>query len=42
VNKIKTIKIYFCIFNEHLECGKIMEGIWKGIVRIKLHQTSLS
>jgi len=21
-SKIRTIKIYFCIFNEHLECGK--------------------
>jgi len=24
-NKIKTMKIYFCIFSEHLECGKIIE-----------------
>jgi len=35
-NKSKIIKIYFCIFNEHLKCGKRMKKIWNTIVRIKL------
>jgi len=39
-NKIKTMKIYFCIFNEHLKCGKTMEKRWNAISKIK--QTSLS
>jgi len=35
-NKIKTIRIYFCIFNEHFECRKRMERIWNAIARTKL------
>jgi len=34
-NKIKTTKIYFCIFNEHLEYGKRMKRRWNEIYRIK-------
>jgi len=34
-NKIKTLKIYFYIFNEHLECGMRMERRWNTISRIK-------
>jgi len=35
-NKIKIIEIYFCIFNEHLECGERMSRIWNATARIKL------
>jgi len=35
-NKIKIIKIYFCILNEHLEFGKRMERIWNAFATIKL------
>ena len=38
-NKIRTMKIYFRIFNEHLEYGKIIERRWNVIYRIK--KTSL-
>jgi len=34
--KIKIIKIYFCIFNELLECRKRMERIYNAIARIQL------
>jgi len=39
-NKIKTMKIYLCIFSEHLECVKGMKRRWNAIFKIK--QTSLS
>ena len=34
-NKIKTMRIYFCNFNEHLECGNTMKMRWNSISRIK-------
>ena len=34
--KIKTIKIYFCIFNENLKCGKEWKG--DGMQFLKLNK----
>jgi len=39
-NKIKTMKIFFSIFNEHLECGKRMERRWNAISRINQNPVS--